>query len=355
MLTVENMIQHPAAWLTYSDKGGIVMSSRVRLARNLQHHHFPDWAPAKERWALCEQLCQAFGRTRSLKDGAFMAIKSLPEIDRDVLLERHLISHDLAGHEEGGGVLITADERVSAMVNEEDHLRLQVMLPGLDLDAAWQQADAIDSDLEQHTEYAFSERLGYLTACPTNLGTGMRAGVLMHLSALKLTESLDAVVNGLERLGLTVRGFSGEGSEALGNMFQVSNQVTLGESETATITHLKRLIDELIRHEQNARDRLLEERRSYLFDQMGRALGMLLYARMLSCKETIDLMAGIRLGVEMGLIHGLTMKTVDEIMILTRPGHLRKLMESETATESERDEARARFVRERLRSASLGE
>jgi protein arginine kinase len=252
-------------------------------------------------------------------------------------------------------VLITADERVSAMVNEEDHLRLQVMLPGLDLDAAWQQADAIDSDLEQHTEYAFSERLGYLTACPTNLGTGMRAGVLMHLSALKLTESLDAVVNGLERLGLTVRGFSGEGSEALGNMFQVSNQVTLGESETATITHLKRLIDELIRHEQNARDRLLEERRSYLFDQMGRALGMLLYARMLSCKETIDLMAGIRLGVEMGLIHGLTMKTVDEIMILTRPGHLRKLMESETATESERDEARARFVRERLRSASLGE
>jgi protein arginine kinase len=269
-----------------------------------------------------------------------------------VLKERHLISKELAEKGAGSGVMVSRDERIAVMVNEEDHLRIQGLFPGTDLHAIWEQLDALDSELEQDLDYAFSPRLGYLTACPTNVGTGLRASVIMHLCGLKLTHDLGPAINGLDKIGLSVRGLQGEGTEAFGNMFQISNQETLGETEVAIIDRLMRVVDEVVYHERNARARLLESKKQYMLDHIGRSLGLLLYCRVLPSGEAVDLLSGLRLGVECGIVKKISVSRLNELMLLSQPGHLQKMTGKRLSARA-RDELRASIAREKLRNAVL--
>jgi protein arginine kinase len=273
-------------------------------------------------------------------------------IDRDFLRERHLISNELAQKGRGSGLIMRGDESLSVMVNEEDHLRLQAMRPGLDLTLLWNEIDALDSQLEEHVRYAFAADLGYLTACPSNVGTGLRASVMVHLPALRLTGEIDAIVRGLTKIGLAVRGLQGEGTEASGNMFQISNQTTLGEAEPVIVNRLMQIVQEVATHEQNARQRLLEQRDAQVRDCVGRAYGVLSQARVLSSREALDYLSGLRLGIELGMITGLGMGDINRMVVYTQPGHLQKVA-GRTINPDERDEVRAGMVRDMVRRASV--
>jgi protein arginine kinase len=242
---------------------------------------------------------------------------------------------------------VRRDEHVSIMVNEEDHLRLQGLLPGLDLKAAWQMMDAVDDAIEEQVSYAFSPRLGYLTACPTNVGTGMRASVLLHVPGLVLLDEMGPIINGMSKIGLAVRGLWGEGTEATGNMFQISNQITLGEREVDIVENLEKIVAELVEHESNARLRLLEKRERMVRDHVGRAYGILSQAHLLTSKDALRLLSGLRLGVELGILNNVSRDLVDELLILSQPAHLQKKQET-ILDPAERDAARADLVRERL-------
>jgi protein arginine kinase len=237
------------------------------------------------------------------------------------------------------------------MINEEDHMRMQALRPGLQIKEAYQAIDAIDTALERKLEYAYSKELGYLTACPTNLGTGIRVSAMLHLPALVLSEQINKIVQAVNKLGLAVRGLYGEGTEALGNVFQVSNQMTLGESEQEIVERLTKVLAQLIEHEENARGTLLEEKQKVLFNHIGRAYGVLANAHSISSKETMNLLSFMRLGVDLGLFPGTEKALVDELFIITQPAHLQKRY-SEKLSAEERDLLRSDMLRERLRVVS---
>jgi protein arginine kinase len=237
------------------------------------------------------------------------------------------------------------------MINEEDHLRMQALRPGLQLRQAWTAIDQADSALEKRLDYSFSPELGYLTACPTNLGTGIRVSAMLHLPGLVLAEQINPIIQSVNKLGLAVRGLYGEGTEALGNVFQVSNQMTLGEAESAIVERLEKVLAQIIEHEENARASLLEKKPKMVFNHIGRAYGVLANAHSISSKETMNLLSLMRLGVDMGLFPGVDRSLVDELFILTQPAHLQKL-HSEKLSAEERDLLRADMVRDRLRPVS---
>lgn len=241
-------------------------------------------------------------------------------------------------------------ETVSLMVNEEDQLRLQVMRSGLSLDESWQDIDKVDDLLEQKVTYAFSEEFGYLTACPTNVGTGMRASVMLHLPALGWTKQIEKVFRALQKINLAVRGLYGEGSRASGDFYQISNQVTLGKSEATILSEIREVIPEIIKYERHARNSLLRENRQALQDKISRAYGTLCSATMMTSEETMDLLSSVRLGLNLSLLDDITMATVNELFIQTQPAHLQKLMGNLLDGE-ERNAARARYLRTRLREA----
>ena len=352
-MLVDDLVKRRDSWLlSEQDPAGIVISSRVRLARNVKSYAFPGWAEEEDRVRLCGELRRAFDGVASLTDPFFLEMQDLSLVDRDVLKERHLISKELAEKGPGSGLIVGRDEGIAVMINEEDHLRLQAVAPGLDLKGVWERIDRLDSELDERVTYAFSPRLGYLTACPTNVGTGLRASVMMHLSGLRFMGEVEAVMHGLDKLGLAVRGLSGEGTEAYGNICQISNHSTLGGSETEIIDSLLDVVEEVAGHERQARLRLLDTRESYVLDQIGRAFGVLRHARILPSREAIDLMAGLRLGVEFALVRGLTVADINEIMLLTQPGHLQKIV-GRSLNPEERDEARAGMVCEKLKHVEL--
>jgi protein arginine kinase len=353
-VTVDELVKHPGLWLSEESGEGIVVSSRVRLARNLQGASFPGWAREDERVKVCEALRAALEKVSGMAGGACFDMGAISDVDKEVLKERHLISHDLCRQGAGSALVMTRDERMAVMINEEDHLRLQAIMGGMSLRRVWKMLDALDSELDRDVRYAFSPRLGYLTACPSNVGTGLRASVMMHLSGLRLLNEADAVIRGLERIGLAVRGLLGEGTEAFGNMFQISNQATLGEREDDIIERLIKVVTEVTRHELNARARLLEGKRKHLLDHIGRALGVLANARILASTEAVDMLAALRLGVDLKLLCNLTTGDLNEILLLTQPGHLQKIYSREISAE-ERDEIRALAVRQRVRGATLTE
>jgi protein arginine kinase len=284
---------------------------------------------------------------KSLQSAVAINMADLDELDRQVLFERHLISREFAERGKGSGVVIRLDEGLSVMVNEEDHLRLQAMKPGLDLKGTWEAINRLDSEIEKKVHYAFSPKLGYLTACPTNLGTGIRASVMLHLPGLVLMNEINPVVKGMGKIGLAVRGLWGEGTEATGNMFQISNQITLGEKEEDIVANIEQIVLEIIEHEKNARARLLEKKDPIVKDHVGRAFGILSHAHILSSKEALDLLSGLRLGVDLGILKHTDRRTVDELLLLTQPGHLQK-MEGKALKTKERDRSRARLVRDKL-------
>jgi protein arginine kinase len=269
-------------------------------------------------------------------------------LDRQLLVERQLVSRDLANSEGPRGVAFAPNEITSLMVNEEDHVRMQVIRSGFALDDAWQEADRLDDKLEEKVPYAFSEELGYLTACPTNVGTGLRASVMLHLPALVLTKQIEKVFRALQKINLAVRGLYGEGSRASGDFYQISNQVTLGKSETQIINEIRDVIPQIIAYERQARQTLTRESRPILLDRVKRAYGTLQNAAMMTSEETMDLLSNVRLGVNLGLIDNINITEINELFIHTQPAHLQKLLGRELDSE-ERNSERARFLRDRLR------
>jgi protein arginine kinase len=342
---VDKVAERGVHWL--ADGGSdVVVSSRVRLARNLRDCRFPAAARKGERGEILERVVAAFAALPGVENGAVIQMTSLDEISRRILFERHLISREHCSALDGG-VYVSACQSCSIMVNEEDHLRLQLLLPGLQLDAAWEELNHIDSLLAQNLEFAYSPHLGFLTACPSNVGTGMRASVMMHLPGLALSGDLERVVAGVSKLGYAVRGIFGEGTETTGNLLQLSNQSTLGESEQQIIDDLTGVIDEVVTHEKNARAMLLERRPYVVLDYVGRALGLLQQAYKVESREATEYVAALRLGVELGLFEKLTRQRINDLWMATQPGHL-QWAHQRNLTEEERDVARAELLRKSL-------
>ena len=252
----------------------IVMSSRVRLARNLKDAAFPGWAKKPERIRVLDLIRPAVESLPEMKDAFSEAMDNLSALDKQILVERHLISREHAAKTSGSGLVLNRDETFCVMINEEDHLRMQALRPGLQLRQAWSAIDHLDSELEKKLDYAFNNDLGYMTACPTNLGTGIRVSAMLHLPGLVLGEQINPIVQSVNKLGLAVRGLYGEGTEALGNVFQVSNQMTLGEDETTIVERLDKVLSQIIEHEENARQTLLEKQPKVVYNHIGRAYGI---------------------------------------------------------------------------------
>src|SRR5437870_4864156 len=297
----------------------IVLSSRVRLARNLRGLAFPGWAKKAERVRALDQIRPAVEALPQM-DGAFSeSMDNLTAMDKQILVERHLVSREHAAKNVGSGLVLNQEETLCVMINEEDHLRMQALRPGLQLRSAWLAIDQVDSALEKRLDYAFSNELGYLTACPTNLGTGIRVSAMLHLPALVLSEQINQIIQAVNKLGLAVRGLYGEGTEAFGNVFQVSNQMTLGEAETDIVERLNKVLTQLIEHEENARGSLLEKKPKMVFNHIGRAYGTLANAHSITSKETMNLLCLMRLGIGLRMSAGAERALADELFVITQP------------------------------------
>ena len=329
----------------------IVMSSRVRLARNLRDHSFPGWAKKPERVKILEAVLPAVSALPEMADSFGEAMDNLTALDKQLLVERHLISREHAAKNVGSGLVVNRAESFCVLINEEDHLRMQALRPGFQTREAWLAVDKLDSALEKKLNFAFDNELGYLTACPTNLGTGIRVSAMLHLPGLVLAEQINPIIQSVNKLGLAVRGLYGEGTEALGNVFQVSNQMTLGESETVIVERLEKVLSQIIEHEENARQTLMEKKPKVVFNHIGRAYGILANAHSISSKETMNLLSLLRLGVDLELFPGTQRALVDELFLTTQPAHLQKQVSDKLSAE-ERDLIRADMVRERLKNVS---
>ncbi len=326
----------------------IVLSTRVRLARNLQGYAFGPRARVNDRQAVLKQVRAASERVSFLREAAVVDVPELEARTRRILLERRLISQDLLGDNggppRGSAVVLSGTEPLSVMVNEEDHLRLQSLISGLRLQEAWSLVDRLDEELGQDLPYAYHHEFGFLTSCPTNVGTGLRASVLVHLPGLVLTKEIGKVLQGLSQVGLTFRGLYGEGSEVVGNFFQVSNQTTLGKTEEDLVDHLEKMIRQVIQYESQARQVLLRDAAQVTEDKIWRAYGLLRYARSLSFEELMNLLSGVRLGVSLKLLPELRVYTLNKIMIFTQSAHLEEAAGRDLSP-SENDAHRAAFVR----------
>jgi len=349
-MKINDLLKQTSGWLKGTGPHSeIVISSRVRLARNLEKMLFPNWAnkqQLEQELAIIEPAIKELEQVK--ENGLFVRMSDTASVDKQLLVERHLVSRELISQKEGRAVAASSDETVSIMINEEDHLRIQVLLPGFALDECWTKIETIDNNIEKKLNLAFSARLGYLTACPTNTGTGMRASVMLHLPALVLTKQINRVIQAIIKLGLTVRGLFGEGTEASGNFFQISNQVSLGRSEGEIIDNIKRIINQVIEYEQNARHVLSTKNKSNLEDQVWRSYGILKNAHIISSNETIELLSNVRLGFDLGLLKGLAREIINELFILTQPAHLQKL-ESKALTAHQRDVKRAELIRGKIK------
>ena len=344
-----NLLTHTSGeWLRASGpESDIVISSRIRLARNLVRFPFPNRADDVVR-AQVESLLREKLGILSVGDGlSYVDVNTLENLDRQFLVERQLISREHAESAGSRGVGISGEENVSLMINEEDHLRIQVLRSGFALESCWEEIDRIDDAIEEHVTYAFSEKLGYLTACPTNVGTGIRVSVMLHLPALVITKDIQKVFQALQKINLAVRGLYGEGSQAMGDFYQISNQQTLGKSEIQLINSVKEVVPKIIDWERRVREALVREDRQKLHDQVSRAYGTLKNARTISSEETMHHLSSVRMGINLGLIDDLQIPTVNELFIHTQPAHLQKLRKEQLES-AERNVARASYLRYRL-------
>ena len=349
-MKIEALLANPGEWLSSGgDHHPIVISSRVRLARNLAKMPFPGWAKKSERIRILEEIKPEVEVLPEMSNSFSQQLNELSATEKQVLVERHLISREHAAKGMGSAVVINAAQTLSIMVNEEDHLRMQAITCGFDLPQTFQLIDRIDTMLESQLDFAFDEELGYLTACPTNVGTGMRASAMVHLPGLVLSEQINQVVNSVNKIGLAVRGLYGEGTEAMGNLFQVSNQTTLGEKEDQIIDRLNKVIETLIQRENQARTNLLDTRRTMLMDQVGRAYGILNYSYSISSKEALNLLSVLRLGIDLGFFPEQGRTIINKLLLDTQPAHLQHVSQQKLAAD-ERDHLRADTVREQLKS-----
>lgn len=341
-------------WMkTEGPEGDIVLSSRVRLARNLRDFLFSIKADLENSRALLSHLQTKLNieALKSLDSFEWFMMDQLQPVEKLALVEKHLISPSLANESLSGAVLLNHQESISVMVNEEDHIRIQCLYPGFQLKEALQLANQVDDFFESHLDYAFDEKYGYLTSCPTNVGTGLRASVMMHLPALVLTGKISRIVPAINQVGFVVRGIYGEGSEALGNLFQVSNQMTLGKSEIEIIRDLEGVTMQLIKQERQAREQLKNISRIQLEDKVFRSYGILANSRIIESKEAAQCLSDVQLGIDLGFIKGISRNILNELIILTQPGFLQQFA-GESLNALERDIRRATLIRERLKIES---
>lgn len=348
VLDVNELIGTSPAWLLpRGNQSDIVISSRIRLARNLSGQLFPHRAKRVQLENILKQVLDAALSSQTLSKAYFCQVNHLSKVDRTVLVERHLVSPQFAEQSRPSGLLVTRDEQVGVMVNEEDHLRMQTLRPGLALDEVWSEISRLDDELGSVIEYAFSEEFGFLTSCPTNTGTGMRASVLIHPPALAMEDQVARTIKRLAPSEMTVRGFYGEGSEALGHFYQISNQLTLGRTEAGILKRLHEVVAKFVELEREQRQDLLAHERLKLEDKVFRALGVLERARILSSLEFMDMLSWVRFGVEMGLIDHIDPARLNELLVVAQPAHIQKLQRA-TLSAEERDIVRAKIVREKL-------
>ena len=348
---INDLFKQKVCWL--SDSGpddDIAISSRIRFARNLSDYSFPVQA---EDSALCEIRDRAVKSLKRISTQEKIPMREFPmeelsALDRNFLMERHLISREFVDPRNGAALVTSREQGTFVMINEEDHLRIQVLAPGFQLDPLWDRIDRFDDLLSESLPYAYNKRLGYLTACPTNLGTAMRASVMLHLPGLVLTRQIEACVQAIGKLGLTVRGLFGEGSKNQGNFYQISNQSSLGESENEIIRRLSAIIGQIITNEKKARSLLLASKRNFLLNHISRAYGLLQHAYLISGNEALEALSALRLGVDMGMFRELKIHTVNELFLLVQSAHLQKYSEREL-DQNERDEVRASLLREHLK------
>ena len=342
------LARHAGEWLrgTGADSD-IVISCRIRLARNVPDFPFTARCTAAQKTELAEILSEKVLDADIGEGAEYLPLDNLEEVDCLFLVERHLISKDHAEAEGAHGVAFDIRETTSVMINEEDHLRIQAFRSGFHLEDTWAAIDALDNRISERTEYAFSERLGYLTACPTNIGTGMRASVMLHLPALGMTKQIEQVVQAVQKMGLVVRGLYGEGTQASGSLYQISNQRTLGKSEMEIVENISSTVPTIMTMERKTRRALMDRSRDKLEDKIWRSLGLLRSARVVSSGETLEHLSHLRLGVNLRLVDRLDSATVNQLFILTLPAHLQKI-EGKALEPKQRDVVRAHFIRETL-------
>jgi protein arginine kinase len=353
-IILENLLKEPLSpWMKGGSKPGeIVLSSRIRLARNLTGIPFPSRADKEELLQIVSQLRPLADALSSAdcSDYAFIELSEMTPNERQILVEKHIISPQHVCEAEHRAVIIRRDAAVSIMINEEDHLRLQVMKGGYDLDGAMAKADTVDDSVEVNYRIAFNERLGFLTACPTNLGTALRASVMLHLPALTLTGHICRVVAIASQTGLVVRGLYGEGTEAVGNIFQISNQVTLGQTEEEIIDNLKRVVAEIVDKEKYARELLASDAQNALSDRVWRAYAILRYAREISGREALTKLSEMRLGIDLGLLPLKCPEIFNELLVKTRPNVLKKITANYDLSKEEINRVRSDVIRKEFES-----
>ncbi len=350
MMRFSTLVKHPADWMTGKSKdNSIVITSRIRLARNLCDTPYPGWAKKAERKRALASIFPAVKNLTEMEKGFAQELSELDPLKKQVLVERHLISREQAARGEGCAAVVNRKQSLSLMVNEEDHLRMQSIRSGLRLQEAYDLLDGVDQKLETKLNYAYDNDLGYLTACPTNIGTGMRASAMLHLPALVLSDQITQVLQAVGKIGLAVRGLFGEGTESLGDLFQISNQSTLGESEETIINRLERVIKQVANHEKNARLKMLQEEPDILTNKIGRAYGLLKHAHMFDSKEAFTHISILRLGADLGYFPEGTMQLCDALMMEIQPAHL-QLYAGKELEPGKRDIIRAEIIRDRLQN-----
>lgn len=347
---LQNLLESPVSFLADSDENSnIAISSRIRLARNLKGFPFPCAANAGQLSEICALVSAAACSSETLgcPDCLTFDIAEMSVLDREILEERRLASREFIARPEGARLIVKGDESCSVMVNEEDQVRIQVLAPGFQLDKVWQEIDRLDNELAAHLEYAFDDQLGFLTCSPTNVGTGLKASVMLHLPGLVMTGKLAPTIHGVTKLNLAVRGIFGDGAENQGNLFQISNQVTLGDTENGIIEKLSQVVRQLIAQENAARQLVLEKDQAALLDHVGRSYGILRHCYKISSKEALNCLSGLRLGVDMGLFNHVDMHRVNEMFLTIHPAHLQKNA-GKTLSSAERDIFRAAYCRQHL-------
>jgi len=345
---LDDLIYQNTEWLKGTGpQSNIVISSRIRLARNVDKLPFSHWADEQKEKEILALIQPAIQSSNYLKNELFLKLGDLSRLDKQFLLERHLISREHAEGKDSKAVVISEKEIISIMINEEDHLRIQVLQSGFDLTEAWRLISKIDEEIQTTLNLAFSSRWGYLTACPTNVGTGMRASVMLHLPALVMTKQISRVLQALDKLSVAARGLYGEGTEALGNFFQFSNQITLGHTEEDLIDNVERVVKQIVTHETEARQVLMNQNKKRISDRIWRSYGTLKNAHIISSSETINLLSMVRLGVDTGVIKNIDQAKINKLFIFSQPAHLQK-MENKILTPMQRDIKRADLLRKEL-------
>jgi protein arginine kinase len=357
-MTLDDLASSSGEWLRGSGpESDIVISSRIRLARNLADFPFISRATDADRAEiekiLHNQVAALMKAGKAPADLLYLNVSDLPDVDRQFLVERQLISREHAQSDGSRAVVIDPNERFSVMINEEDHLRIQVMQSGLNLAAAWEHINRLDDLVEEQVTYAFNQRLGYLTACPTNVGTGVRVSVMLHLPALAITRQIEKVFKSLHKINLAVRGLYGEGSQATGDFYQISNQVTLGQTEEELAKKVADVVPVLIDYERQAREFLIRESQETLHDRVSRAFGILRTAQTISSEETMHLLSSVRMGINLGLIGDLAIPTVNKLLVHTQPAHLQKLSGMEL-DKNDGNIERASYLRRHLNAENKG-